>query len=336
MTAPGITKILGFIREEQKIIPSFNKFEIREVCRVVMNNASDTGIHLVEYLPSYTSGAGDTTFNPLQLTFTLLVSPHPKTNNLLLVSCEGISKVGESGNIWDIELTYSNYIENEQQKIDQFNLTAIVNPLNRPVVWSTSSSIVQKQTYTDADGNWIIHENGQPLTDPITIEETHTSHTFNFVVNYNSLNYYSNIASFAGLVGTGTVFGVDGQYWKITAASGNEKTETLGAGPTKQKFHYVEVSLTFEYNPSGWVNDAKIVSMSTQQKVLGNYIPIDINENGDRAQAPWPLLPAEPNGDCYGAPYDALVADDFAELNTGYPRRGNIGALISQYGLAIP
>ena len=85
--AAGIKKIHGFLSEEQDIKPFFNRTEIKEVVRVEMNTISfglqDNAIDLIEYLPSYASGPGDTTFNPLQITFTLYQSPHPKDQHCI-------------------------------------------------------------------------------------------------------------------------------------------------------------------------------------------------------------------------------------------------------------
>ena len=94
--------------------------------------------------------------------------------------------------------------------------------------------------------------------------------------------------------------------------------------------------MSFEYNPSGWVDDSKLVSRSTLQLLDGDFIPFDFNGNGDRAHEPWPLLPVDGGGDVLGAPYDALNPNAFAVLDTGYPVTANIALLITAYGLAIP
>ena len=80
--AAGIKKIHGFLQEEQDIRPFFNRTEIKEVVRVEMNTTSfglqDNAIDMIEFLPSFASGPGDPSINPLQITFTLYQSPHPK------------------------------------------------------------------------------------------------------------------------------------------------------------------------------------------------------------------------------------------------------------------
>ena len=331
----GVRKIHGFVRDEQRGRPNFNETEFTETVLVEAYNVTDHIFHLIDSLP--VAGApGSLGFNPAQITFSFYFSVHPKSNNFVLLQCGNIEKVQNTGNMWRVELTYGNYIPSAITSIDKQTGSPIVNPLNQPVIWSSSTNIVQKQTMTKPNGNFILHEHGLPLNEPIPLEEAHTVHTWNFNVNYSSLNYHSNIANYVSCVGNTTTFGDNGQYWKCVAASAQEAYESFGSGNTRTVFHYVKINISLEYNPSGWVEEAKLVSRSTMQKVSGDYIPIDINGNGDRAEEPWPLLKKEDANNCYGAPYDELDPDDFAVLDTGYPERANLAALISAYGLAIP
>jgi len=333
----AITKILGFIRDEEDLkVPSWTQSEVKEVVRVITDTASDHSFDIVADLPSYASGPGTTDFNPLQLTFTLYQSTHPHASGLVLLEAQSVRRVPKTGNAWDITLLYGTYIPFELQAYNNGTGTPITNPLLQPVVWSSSTSIVQKQTYTKPNGSFILHEHGMMINDPVTHEEAHTTHTWNFNVDYASLNYFSQFASLVGKVGSTTTFGTDGQYWKLTTCSANEARESFGSGATRYSYHYVKITITFEYNPSGWVDDAKLVSRSTKQKLDGDFIPININGNGDRAHEPWPLLPVDGGGDVLGAPYDDLDPNDFAVLDTGYPVTANIATLISTYGLAIP
>jgi len=46
----------------------------------------------------------------------------------------------------------------------------------------------------------------------------------------------------------------------------------------------------------------------------------------------------EPDGDCFGAPYNVNPPDIdlYAVLDTGYPQTANIGTVPISYGLNIP
>jgi len=342
--AAGIKKIHGFISEEQDIRPYFNRTEVKEVVRVEMNTTSfgiqDNAIDLIDYLPSYASGPGDSSFNPLGITFTFYQSVHPKAPNLILLECTGIKRVSGSGTFYEVSLNYGNFIPGEITSVDRNTGTPIVNPLNQPPIWSSSSNLVQKQSMTGANGKFLYHENGLALTAPISYEESHTVHTWNFNINYNSLNYFSNIASYVGFIGEddATLFGVRASYWKFTGATAQEHYESYGTGKSKTTFHYVKCQVSFEYNPSNWLDESKLYSRSTYQRVNGKLIPIKINDLGDRAQEPWPLQIKEPDGDCFAAPYtdNPPNVDLFAVIDTGYPQTANIGVVPATYGLAIP
>lgn len=346
--AAGIKKIHGFIPEEQDIRPYFNRTEIKEVVRVEMDTTNfgvqDNAIDLIDYLPSYASGPGDTNFNPLQITFTFYQSPHPKAASLVLLECSGIKRVSDSGTFYDISLNYGNFIPGELTTVEGPEKpnpgTPIISPLQQPPVWSSSSNIVQKQTMTKPNGKFIIHENGLAITSPISYEEAHTAHTWTFNVNYTSINYQSDIANYVGFIGkkTDTLFGKIASYWKLTAASSQEMRESYGTGKSRVTFHYLKCQVSFEYNPSNWLDDAKLYSRSTYQRVNGKLIPIKINDLGDRAQEPWPLQTKEPDGDCFAAPYyvNPPNVDLYAVLDTGYPQTANIGIIPSTYGLRIP
>jgi hypothetical protein len=193
---------------------------------------------------------------------------------------------------------------------------------------------------TKPDGDPIIHENGLALTSPISYEESHTVHTWSFNVNYDDINYQRDIAAYVGFVGykSDSLFGVSASYWKFTGASAQEMRESYGTGKQRVKFHYLKCQVTFEYNPSNWLDDAKLFSRSTYQRVNGKLIPIKINDLGDRAQEPWPLQVKEPDGDCFAAPYYVNPPDMslYAVLKTGYPQRAEIHIVPATYGLAIP
>jgi len=345
----AIQKILGFLRDEQDIKPYWNRTEVKETLRIISDDATDTGFEIIYYLPSYVSGPGTTDFNPMQATFTIYRSSHPTATDLVLLEAYSVRRVPNTGNAWDITLLYGSYIPNELVAYGtNFPPSSSggnsnpppapsFNPLSAPPVWSSSSAIVQKQTMTKPNGNFIVHEHGKLLNDPITYEEVHTTHTWTFNVDYHQLNYVQQIAKFAGIVGAaGNIFGEPAQRWKMTACSGQEARESYGSGDQRVSYHYVKVSLSIEYNPSGWVDDAKLISRSTLQLLDGDFIPIDINGNGDRAHEPWPLLPVDGGGDVLGAPYDALNPNAFAVLDTGYPVTGNLIGLINAYSLEIP
>lgn len=338
----GVKKVLGFLREETEPTPYSNRTEVKEVCRVEVYNVTDTWVNLFSTLPA-SGSPGSVGFNPQQITFTFGTSVHPLTNNLYLQQASGIKKVAPT--FWDMTLQYSNSEyqleptgennKNPRNRKDQKN----VNPLSRPPVWSSASKTVLKQTYTKGPnpaagvvGDVIVHENGLAITEPYMYAEEHTTHSFSFNRNFSSFDYNTDIKPYLGKVSTNTIFGAgSAQQYKLVQASCSEEYESFGQGDSRTEYHFIRINVTFEYNPSGWINDSELVSKSTLQLVAGTLEPIIINNKGQVAQEPWPLIAGGA-----AAPFNALNPANFAILDTGYPETANLSTFVSAYGLVVP
>ena len=329
----SLVKIHGFKPDGQKARPEYGNISIDEVVLVEMSSPNDTVIDVLAALPA--SPASVTADNPLGLDFTFEVSEHPENSAFILRSAGVLEQDPDSGIFWNVPLTYkihelSNASQgsnpNPRQRKDQ-----IVPPLSRPVVWNGSSQTVQKETYTKPDGSTIVHTNGLPITEPYVYSEEHEIHTFAKNLDYSTFNY-SDYRPYSGKVSSATVFGLTGQLVKLARISFTEENESLGEGVSKTTYRFVRGTFVFEINPSGWTNDAKVVSRSTKQLIAaGWYIPIDINPRGDYATEPWPLDAAG-----LAIPYDAMNPANFGFVNTGYPQTANLATLVTALGFAIP
>lgn len=337
----GVKKVLGFLREETSPKPFLDRTECTEVCRVEVYNTTDNWVQLFNTLPA-SGSPGTIGFNPQQITFTFGTSFHPLTNNLYLQAAPSIKKF--SPTFWDITLQYSNaqyqlqpsgQNQNPKDRKDQ----KYQNPLSRPPVWTSSSNIVQQETMTKgpnpiagAIGDFIVHENKLGLTDPYMKDEIHTVHTFAFNRNYTSFDFATDIKPYLGKVSTATIFDATvAEQYKMTSCTCSEEYESVGQGDTYTLYHFIRITVSFEFNPSGWIKDAKLVSKSTQQLVAGELQPIIINARKALAYEPWPLLVGG-----LAAPYTALNPANYAVLDTGYPETVNLSTFVSAYSLAVP
>ena len=328
----GLKLIHGFIHEKQKAKPEWGNITITETVLIEMEYASDRIISLIGLLPSYPASPSST--NPKGLSFTFDSSPHPDNSALVLRSASELTQVPNSAAFWTIELSYSVFStaelsvgliglatgsSNPRHRKDQ---REFIDPEDRPVVWNMTTSIVRKETYMKEDGSGpIVHANGLPLTEPYSYEETHETHTFSYNIPFSVFDH-DDFSPHVGKVTSAPVLGYAADKIKFVAFNSNEEYESNGTGLTKTEYHYVRVTLSFEYNPSGWSEDAKLVSMSTVQLVSGKLIPININSS-EYAQQPWPLL-----SDGTAAQYDALDPTTFALVNHGYPRTVNLSVVV--------
>lgn len=336
----GVKKVLGFLREETEPTPFFDRTEVKEVCRVEVYNVTDTWVNLFSTLPA-SGSPGSLSFNPQQVTFTFGTSVHPLTNNLYLQQANNIKKIAPT--FWDLTLQYSNaeYLltPSEQNKNPKNRKDQKVHPLARPPVWTSTSQIVMKQTYTKGPnptsgviGDVITHENDLMITEPYMHPEVHITHSFSFNLDASTFDYNTQILPYLNKVSTNVIFGASiAQQYKMSHASCSEEYESFGQGDSRTEYHYIRVNVSFEYNPSGWINDAKTYSRSTLQLVSGTLKPIIINDKGQIAQEPWPLV----SGGA-AAPYNALNPANFVTLDTGYPEVVGLGTFVTAHGLALP
>lgn len=329
----GLKLIHGFIHEKQKAKPEWGNITVSETVLIEMEYASDRIISLIGLLPSHP--ASPSTTNPKGLSFTFDLSPHPDSSALVLRQASDLTQVPDSATFWTIELSYSVFSvaelsvglialaggsSNPRHRKDQ---REFIDPEDRPVVWNMSTSIVRKETYMKRDGSGpIVHANGLPLTEPYMYEETHETHTFSYNIPY-SVYDHDNFSPHVGKVSSQPVLGYDGDKVKFVSFSANEEYESNGNGLTKTDYHYVRVTLSFEINPSGWSEDAELISMSTVQLVSGELIAINISST-EYATSPWPLL-----DDGTAAQYDALDPTTFARVDHGYPRTVNLAAVVN-------
>jgi hypothetical protein len=327
----GLKLIHGFLHDKQKAKPEWGNITIVETVMIEMESPSDRIISIVGVLPSYPASPSST--NPKGLSFTFDSSPHPDNSALVLRSASELTQVPNSATFWTIELSYSVFStaelsagliglatgsSNPRHRKDQ---REFIDPEDRPVVWNMTTSIVRKETYMKEDGSGpIVHANGLPLTEPYSYEETHETHTFSYNIPFSVFDH-DDFADHVGKVDSGNCLGKGDGKIKFVAFNSNEEYESNGTGLTKTEYHYVRVTLSFEFNPSGWAEDYKLVSMSTVQLVSGKLIPININST-EYAQEPWPLL-----ADGTAAQYDDLDPTLFALVDHGYPRTSNLTAV---------
>lgn len=350
-----IKLIHGFLHEEQKVTPQWGYMNVAETVLVETDSPNLSPLAVVAALPS---GAGTvTSTNPKGIAFTFDVSTHPESSAFVLRTAGTIEQEPGGGCFWRIPLVYSNqnfqqligaagasssgggggHSTNPRQRKDQ---REVLSPLAKPYVWSKSTSIVQKETYTIASSSDpIVHTNGLPITQPFKYEEVHESHTFSYNVEYSSYSdsFYS---PFIGKVNSTTCLGKETGTLKLSQFSAAEEYESVGHGVSKTDYHYVRVTMTFEWNPSGWDNDAKLVSMSTLQLLLQPavglipayyyYDHIKISETA-YAKEPWPLLA---NG--AAVPFDDNDPADYGYVNHGYPLTADLTTVTDVKSLVIP
>lgn len=337
--------IHGFLHEKQKAIPEWGSIKVVETVLIETLTPESDIVTILENLPAAPNNV--TAENPLGISFTFDVSLHPKTDSLVLRSAGELRQVPNTGNFWEIELTYGIHSFLEMNGI-QFSGTnnnprlrkdqrEHINPMARPVVWNSSTQLVRKETYVTAlVGQAIVHTNLLPIADPVTYEEVHESHNFSYNID-ESVFSYDNFNEQVGKVNDDVVLGRPAGTIKFAAFNVSEEFESVSTGGVdKTEFNYYRVTLTFEYNPSGWDNDAKIVSMSTVQLINGVYERIPIS-NTEYATEPWPL---DANG--LAIPFNNNDPTNYGYVTHGYPKATDLStvcdsnALQGKKSLAIP
>lgn len=332
----GLRLIHGYLHNKQKAKPEWGNVTLTETVLIEMENPSSRTVDVIMALPAYPAAPSEA--NPKGLSFTFDLSPHPDAPTLVLRTAGDLVQVDGGGCFWTVELSYAVFSttelsggfaaasgsnnHNPKKRKDQ---KEFVNPVDRPVVWNMSTSLVSKQTYVRAAqvGGMdvpIIHANGLPITEPYTFEEAHETHNFSYNIDYSTFDH-DDFDNHVGKVDSGNALGLGTGKVKFTGFTANEEYESNGEALERTTYHYVRVTLSFEYNPSGWARDYKLVSMSTVQLVAGELIPINISPT-EYAQEPWPLL-----DDGTAAQYDALDATMFALVDHGYPRTINLEAV---------
>lgn len=341
----AIRLIHGFLKEKQKAKPEWGSISVIETVLVEMESSTENIIDVLNELPSGTGTVTST--NPKGIGFTFDVSLHPDSSVFVLRSAGEVQQASQGACFWEIELTYAIFSmdellgpaqagsgSNPRKRKDQREVTS---PLDRPVVWHSSTSMVTKETYRHATtGDPIVHTNQLPITTPFKHEEVHETHTFAYNVDFTSFNY-TDYRPHIGKINTATCLGFDAKTLKFASMQANEEYESIGQGVEKTEYHYVRLTLNFEYNPSGWDIDAKLVSMSTIQlnqmltfpfAVFYDKIKISATEY---AQEPWPLTATG-----LGIPYDDNDPADYGYIDHGYPRESDLTDITSIRSLSIP
>ena len=343
--------IHGFLHEEQQAIPEWGSISINEVVLIETTNPNINSIDILTALP--TAPNTITSTNPKGISFTFDISEHPNSNVFLLRKAGTLQQVDQGGVFWKLPLTYSvfSYWEsispgftgnsssgggnsNPKQRKDQ---RETLSPLDRPYVWNSSTSVVQKETFMKADGSGPIrHTNGLPLTNPYKYQEIHEIHNFSYNIDYSSFNY-SFYDGYVGKVNESNTLGRAIGKIKFVSFSCSEEYESVGTGVAKTEYHYVRLNLSFEYNPTGWDEDAKLVSMSTLQLTQLIVSPFTVFYDRIRSSAteyakdPWPLTAG-------GAaiPYNDNDPADYGYVDHGYPELADLTVVTGVKSLVIP
>lgn len=344
-----ITLIHGFLHEKQKITPEWGSMTVTETVLVETDSPLVTSLTLIGALPAAPNAV--TAANPKGISFTFDASVHPENSALVLRTAGAVTQVQDGGVFWEVELNYSNksFLQltgpsvvnggtgsnrNPTQRKDQREELV---PFDRRVVWSASSAIIQKETFRHAtSGDVLRHTNLLPITQPFKYEDVHVTHTFSYNVEYASYNS-SFYEPFFGKVNEFGCLGKPSGTLKLSSFSANEEYESNGSGVNKVEYHYVRLTISFEYNPSFWDSEAQLVSMSTIQLKIKIIPPFDVYHDKilisatQYAEEPWPL-------DANGAaiPYDNNNPGDYGFINHGYPRLADLTTVTAVKGLTIP
>jgi len=346
----SIKTIHGFLKEDQEAKPEYGNISITEIVLVETTSPTVNVVAMLTALPAFP--ASPSVDNPKGISFTFDKSTHPDAPNLTLRSAGTIKQVG--GCFWMIPLTYAIFNSSEisggfasggggagnnnpRQRKDQ---REYIDPMERPVVWTSSSSLVQKETYINrVTGLAIVQTNGLPITSPIKFSEAHSTHVFSFNVEYSDF-IFAFYETYIGTVSSGGGLSRPNGEMKVVAASFSEEFESNGTGVGKTDYHYVRVSVSFEHNPGNWVTEAKLVSMSTMQLALTPgpfpilfYDKIKISDT-QYAEEPWPLLPGGA-----AVPYDLNDPTTYGYIDHGFPIKKDFAPLIAKPpsgSMAIP
>lgn len=327
----GIRLIHGFVHEKQRAKPEWGSITVIETALIEMDSPEDDMVTILNNLPAAPNTV--TATNPLGISFTFDSSTHPKSNALILRRAGEVKQVENSAVFWEVELEYGvhNFAQmiglqgfglenNPRRRKDQREYQ---NPIDRPVVWNSSTQLVTKETYLKADPadpdvpEPIVHANNLPISEPITYEELHETHNFSYNIDESKFSY-DRFKPYIGKVASAGCLGRPKETMKFVSFTVSEEFESSGEGVEKVDYHFYRVTISIEYNPSTWTADARIVSMSTLQFLEDRYERIKISET-EYAEEPWPLNE-------FGAaiPYSNVNPLDFAYIDHGYPKLANL------------
>lgn len=329
---------------------------IKETWLIEVDTPLDNAADVVAQLPAYDGGI---TSEP---TFTIGLSYHPDRSDLILKSADSVSEHPQAGRkFWLVSVTYetpqwvnqgindesSNRRGNSQRynKLGTDNQSSIKYPWDEPVNWSVNTRKVRATRYVDANGARLLHANFLPILEGIDIELDLEVHQFVWNVDWSSFDWVSNFVPYIGKINDDTCFGVAAKHVLCENITAVENWRSQNVDGTSYDHHFATITATFvidrnEDTPNGFFRDAnRRVSAHTQQIQFagGNaaFVPIPINDRGDVAQSPWPLLPSGA-----GANYKVMQTYDpevdFFIIDPLYPLEADLTAFATTHDLEIP
>jgi len=231
-------------------------------------------------------------------------------------------------------------------------------PWNEPPTWSSDTLTVKSTKFHAATGAPLVHANLLPVTEGIDIDLQLEVHNFTWNVRYQGFNYDTDVAIYIGTINRAAIPDFKNATAKhvlcdkITCVE-NYRTVNLGTpsgqstAGANETHHFITLNARFVIDrrntTHGYFREAnRRVSQHTLQKftnplfpLLITYTPIPVNERGDVAQAPWPLLPSGA-----AVPYDNINSydpeDDYAWIDPLFPTASNLNTFVTDHGLEIP
>lgn len=331
-----INQIIGFDRAKEDASSRNSQFIISETVRVETTSAVVRAAQVVSELPIY-GAPGTLAFNPCGLTFTIGKSRHPDNANFVLESLDGMSLEGDDSHVYAINITYAEPIpwtisfDNASQRKDQkvkkpdavdpADEVVIVDPTERPAVFTRRSKPYIRQSRFDFNGNIIKHTNGLPVTKPVPLLAVNAAYSWSWYIlataysekEFVDMENKCNSDTLTIQQGNGASYVFSPEIIKCVSITANEEWQTpTGATST---FHVVKITASFEAFDTELTDtwNTPPISLHTIKRTPGGLmLPIDINARGDKAQEPWPLYP---NGDAIDyIDIDIAIPSDFGRL----------------------
>lgn len=334
---------------------------IKETWLVQVDSPLDNAADVVNQLPAYDGGI---TPEP---TFTIGLSSHPDRSDLILKSCDSCSEHPQAGRpFWYVSVTYetlqwaNNSMMEESNRrgntgrVHKFGTgaspdTTIKYPWNEPVNWSVNTRKVKSTRYVDAAGNRLLHANFLPILEGIDIEIDLEVHQFVWNINWSSFDWVTGFVPYIGKINSSTCFGIAAKHVLCENITAVENYRSQNVDGTNEDVHFATITATFVIDrntdtPNGYFRDAnrrvsahtlEVINVTLGAVTVKMYLPIVINDRGDYAQSPWPLLPTGLAAD-YKIMNTYNPETDFKIIDPLYPIQADLAAFVSAYGLVIP
>lgn len=376
----GLVNILGSLLPSQNFQASFGVNSIQEELLIEMSSPLERQTDVVNALPVY-GQAGPWTFTIGISTHPYRTDLILKSCDGVREAPEGrpfwvVSVTYETGQ-WLNQESYPNEDRGRgnierKKKLDESNPSSPVpidSPYDEPPTWSSTTRTVRITRYQDEQGNLLQHANGLPLTDGIDAELVLEAHTFTWNIPYVGFTYSSKVRPYVYKINEATTFGFPPGFVFLESVSCTENYRevnipgTNGQPAQHSVFHFITMNATFLIDvrgnalPAGsksyFQEQYRRVSMHTMERLLfpgvptpiASYVPIAINDRGDKAEAPWPLLSqtkAAALGLDFGraVPYEQMNSvnptTDFHFVETGLPQSAALHTFRANNKLDIP